>query len=49
LIGLYLGLSRGYLAIKNIVNDPGKRAKAMILPSLFALFVINILLKLYMG
>jgi len=49
LIGLYLGLSRGFLAIKNIVNDPVTRGKAMILPSLFALFVINILLKLYMG
>jgi heme/copper-type cytochrome/quinol oxidase subunit 2 len=49
LIGLYLGLSRGFLAIKHIVSDPVKRAKAMILPSLFALFVINILLKLYMG
>jgi polyferredoxin len=49
LIGLYLGLSRGFLAIKHIVNDPVKSAKAMIFPSLFALFVINVLLKLYMG
>ena len=49
LTGLYLGLSRGFLAIKDIVNDPVTRAKAMILPSLFALFVINILLRLYMG
>ena len=49
LIGLYLGLSRGCLAIKDIVNDPVTRTRAMILPSLFALFVINILLKLYMG
>ena len=49
LIGLYLGISRGFLAIQNIVKDPVTRAKAMILPSLFALFVINILLKLYMG
>jgi hypothetical protein len=49
LIGLYLGLSRGCLAINDIVNEPVTRTRAMILPSLFALFVINILLKLYMG
>ena len=49
LIGLYLGLSRGCLAIKDIVNEPVTRTRAMILPSLFALFVINILLNLYMG
>jgi polyferredoxin len=49
LVGLYLGLSRGFHAIKPTVNDPVKSAKAMIFPSLFALFVINILLKLYMG
>jgi polyferredoxin len=49
LAGLYLGISRGYLAIKDIVSDSTLRTKAMIYPSLFALFVINIFLKLYMG
>jgi len=49
LAGLYLGLSRGYLALKDIVPDPISRSRAMIVPSLFALFVINIFLKLYMG
>jgi polyferredoxin/heme/copper-type cytochrome/quinol oxidase subunit 2 len=47
--GLYLGLTRGYLAIKPLVDDPYSRAKAMIPPSLFALLVVNILAKLYMG
>ena len=49
LAGLYFGLSRGYLAIKDIVADSGLRTRAMIYPSLFALLVINIFLKLYMG
>jgi hypothetical protein len=49
LLGLYFGLSRGYLAIKNLLHDPTLRARAMILPSLFALVVVNILLKLFMG
>jgi len=49
LAGLYMGLSRGYLAIKGLVKDPLLRARAMILPSLFALLVVNVLLKLYMG
>jgi hypothetical protein len=49
LAGLYLGLSRGYLAIKDIVNDSILRTKVMVLPSLFAVLVVNIFLKLYMG
>jgi polyferredoxin/plastocyanin len=49
LSGLYLGLSRGYLSLKDIMNGPDARARAMIVPSLFALLVINVFLKLYMG
>ena len=49
LTGLYFGLSRGYLGIKGIVKDPSKSVRLMILPPLFALFVVNIFLKLYMG
>jgi polyferredoxin len=49
LAGLYLGLSRGYLALKNVVQDPIFRRRAMILPSLFALGAINLLLKIFMG
>ncbi len=49
LTGLYLGTSRGYLALGDLVRDPVARARAMIFPSLFALLAVNILLKLYMG
>jgi len=49
LSGLYFGLSRGYLSLKDIITSPHVRAKAMIIPSIFALLVINIFLKLYMG
>jgi polyferredoxin/heme/copper-type cytochrome/quinol oxidase subunit 2 len=49
LFGLYFGLSRGYLGLKEIMAVPDARAKAMIIPSIFALLVINIFLKLYMG
>jgi polyferredoxin/plastocyanin len=49
LAGLYFGISRGYLAIKDIVGDAASRTRAMIYPSLFALLVINVLLRLYMG
>lgn len=49
LTGLYLGISRGYHGLETIVQNPFLRVKALILPSLFALFVVNILLKLYMG
>ncbi len=49
LAGLYFGLSRGYLGLTKLVHDHFLRVKAMILPSLFALFIVNILLKLYMG
>jgi hypothetical protein len=47
--GLYLGLTRGYLAIKPLVDDAHSRAKAMIPPCLFALLVVNVLAKLYMS
>ena len=49
LSGLYFGLSRGYLGLKEIIPVSGERVKAMIIPSIFALLVINIFLKLYMG
>jgi heme/copper-type cytochrome/quinol oxidase subunit 2 len=49
LAGLYFGLSRGHAAIKELVINPALRAKAMIIPAFFALFVVNILVKLYMG
>lgn len=49
LSGLYLGISRGYLGLQSLTSDNGLRAKAMILPALFALCVVNTFLKLYMG
>jgi len=49
LTGLYLGLSRGYLALENLLKTPALLNRAMILPSLFALVVVNILLRLYLG
>jgi heme/copper-type cytochrome/quinol oxidase subunit 2 len=49
LSGLYLGLSRGYLGLKQTRIRPNVRARAMAIPSLFALVVVNLFLKLYMG
>ena len=49
LAGLYFGLTRGYLAIKPVVDDPRSRAKAMIPLCIFALLVVNALAWLYMG
>ncbi|MFH1350113.1 MAG: 4Fe-4S binding protein [Pseudomonadota bacterium] len=49
LLGLYLGLTRGNLALKGVVDDSLHRARVMILPSLYALAIVNVMLKLYMG
>lgn len=49
LTGLYFGLSRGYLGLKTLLPDPQLRARAMIVPALFVLLVVNLLLKLFMG
>jgi heme/copper-type cytochrome/quinol oxidase subunit 2/ferredoxin len=47
--GLYLGLTRGFLALKPLLDNPVARAMAMIPPSLFALLVVNVLARLYLG
>ncbi len=49
LTGLYFGISRGFLSLKTIVPNFAARGRAMLLPALFALVMVNILLKLYMG
>jgi len=49
LSGLYFGLSRGYLALQTVVDNPILRARAMIFPSIFALLVVNLLAKVFMG
>ena len=49
LAGLYLGLSRGFLGLSGLVSDPQSKARGMILPALFALLVINLFLRLFLG
>ena len=49
LTGLYFGLSRGHAAIKELVKTPVLRSKTMIVPAIFALLVVNVLVRLYMG
>ena len=47
--GLYFSLTRGNLAFKGVVADSVLRAEAMVFPTLFALFAVNIMLKLFVG
>ena len=49
LAGLYLGVSRGFLALKDLLPDTNSQIRAMLLPALFALLAVNLLLKIYMG
>jgi hypothetical protein len=49
LTGLYLGLSRGCQAAKELINDKFSLFLSMVFPSLFALVCVNILLKIFMG
>ena len=49
LTGLYFGLSRGYQGLNDLLSDDVLKVKAMILPTIFTLIVVNILLKLYLG
>jgi len=49
LVGLYLGITRGFLTIRELLPDASLRAKAMLLPALFSIMVVNILYKLYLG
>jgi len=49
LVGIYFSLSRGYLGLKNLLPESIPRFKALLLPSIFVLFVVNIFLKIYMG
>jgi len=49
LAGLYLGLSRGFSALKDLLPDTKLQIRAMLLPSIFALLAVNLLLKLYLG
>jgi hypothetical protein len=49
LAGLYLGVSRGFMALEDVLPDTNSQTRAMLLPALFALLAVNLLLKLYMG
>ncbi len=49
LTGLYLGINRTYRSLPQLIADPGKRKKALLLPAIFALCVVNIFLLLYLG
>jgi hypothetical protein len=49
LSGLYFGLTLGYRGLKALFDSPVVRTKAMVLPALFALGVVNVFLKLFLG
>jgi hypothetical protein len=46
--GLYLEISRWYLALDNLPDDPVTKSSAMALPIFLAMVVVNVLLKLYL-
>ncbi len=49
LAGLYLGVSRGFMALNDLLPDTNSQIWTMLLPSIFALLAVNLLLKLYLG
>jgi len=49
LTGLYFGINRVYLSLTDLIADPSKRKKIILLPGFFALAVVNIFLKLCLG
>ena len=49
LAGLYFGIHRGFKALEPVISDRIARARAMVLPAVFAWIAVNVLLKLYMG
>ena len=49
LVGLYFSMSRGYIGLKSLFAEPIARFKALLLPCIFGLLVVNMFLKIYMG
>lgn len=49
LTGLYFGIDRVNRALSMMIADPSIRRKVILLPAIFALGVVNIFLKLYLG
>jgi hypothetical protein len=49
LAGLYFGLTLGCRGLKTVFDSPMVRTKVMVLPALFALGVVNVFLKIFLG
>lgn len=49
LAGLFFGLTRGFSSFSDLLSGRSERIRAMIVPSLLALVVVNVFLRLYMG
>ena len=49
LVGLFFGLTRGFSSFTDLLSSRRERIRAMIVPSLLALVVVNVFLRLYMG
>ena len=49
LAGLYFSISRGYLGLSKLLPESYLRFKVLLAPSIFALIVVNVFLKIYMG
>jgi hypothetical protein len=49
LAGLFFGLSLGFSSLKEVLSSSREGIRAMIVPSLLALGVVNVFLRLYMG
>ena len=49
LSGLFFGLTRGFSSFRDLLDERRQRIRAMVVPSLLALGVVNVFLKLYMG
>ena len=49
LAGLYFGVTRAYLGLKEVIPEPARRVRALIVPAVYALLATQILLKIYMG
>ncbi len=48
LVGLFFGLSRGFSSLKEVLSS-SQGIRAMIVPSLLAVGVVNVFLRLFMG
>ncbi|UCG14251.1 MAG: 4Fe-4S binding protein [Deltaproteobacteria bacterium] len=49
LAGLFFGLNRGFASLSALLTSRRETTRAMVIPSVLALVVVNVFLKLYMG